>query len=561
MRIIESFSNWKNSISIDENIAASKIYMQKKLATILKKPVSELTPEETAKALTNKDYIKILDIVKETPGYAMAFVKFYFDQGITLDQLAELANTLKTKKHIIQQLPNSVDYYAGLETGSDNITGFEKLNDAIRTIERAKEVKWFIDRLPRGLRDQYRALPAEKQAGIINTAHQLSDLGKQAIDRLFDKIKAFNNSTIEELMDYVSKYLSGFSNLGMKSKIDAIEALEPEAGIIYSDDRYLVMSIRTENAQKQLCSVANWCINRGSFSGYANDAVQLNIFDFGKDSSDPLFLTGTTIYYTGKVRTAHDINDLAIKKSDNPAAHFKELGYPDQLINAITDQFATESVIKKVVYDLGLDSKKPIDVLKGIIMQSYGMPADSNPESLAIVLDIVESRIKQQLTKEDVITLYLQYGVLSGISAKLLKLVADDITPDEMNQIIKATLGKFEIVHRAIKQSPQFATEPKIANVLSQEKSVLRELGLNPESLSEIAESLDPDYYQGLVEFLMAEPAVAPTIAPTKPKTRPFTPSRPSPVPTKRPFKTPEPAKAQAEDVIKRLEILQNEEL
>ena len=38
----------------------------------------------------------------------------------------------------------------------------------------------------------------------------------------------------------------------------------------------------------------------------------MNIFNFGTDPSDPLFLTGTTIYYTGKVRTSHDINDKHI---------------------------------------------------------------------------------------------------------------------------------------------------------------------------------------------------------------------------------------------------------
>jgi hypothetical protein len=45
------------------------------------------------------------------------------------------------------------------------------------------------------------------------------------------------------------------------------------------------------------------------------------------------------------------------------------------------------------------------------------------------------------------------------------------------------------------------------------------------------------------------------------PATRPAAPPKPSPIPRKQPFKTPEPAKAQAEDVIKRLENLTNEEL
>jgi hypothetical protein len=58
-----------------------------------------------------------------------------------------------------------------------------------------------------------------------------------------------------------------------------------------------------------------------------------------------------------------------------------------------------------------------------------------------------------------------------------------------------------------------------------------------------------------IFEFIMAEPAVKPRTAPTIAPTRPM-PQRPGPVPTKQPFKTPEPAKAEADDVISRYEEL-----
>lgn len=562
MKIIESFSNWKNDSLINENIAAAKVYMQKMAADILRKPVSELTPGEITKALSNKDYLAILNLVKEMPGYAMAFVKFHFDQGINLDQLADLANTIKTKKSIIQQLPISIDKYSSLPTGDDRVTGFEKLTDEIQVIEKFKEVKWFVDGLPKSLRDQYRSLPKDKQLTVLNMAHQLQSLGKPAIDRLFSSIKAFDHWPIDKLIDHISKYIAGLSNNGMKTKINTIEELEPEAGILYMDDRYLAISLRTENAQKKLCSVAvTWCINRESFHSYVSNGIQVNIFDFGKPMSDNLFLTGTTIYYSGTVSTAADINNKNIVKSSDPATHFRELGYPDKMINRIISEMPTEMIVKKIVYDIGLDKKKPIDILKGIIMQSYGTSEDANPKSIKIILDIINSRVKINLTKDDVIALYLQYGVLSSMSAKLLKTVADDLTKEEFNSIIKATLAKFATIHRSIKIEPSFANLPRVANVLSQEKTVLSELGLTSDNLEEVTESIDQFYFNKLVEFVMNSPEIAPTIAPTKPKTRPVTPSRPGPVPTKRPFKTPEPAKAEAEDVIKRLEILQNEEL
>ena len=69
---------------------------------------------------------------------------------------------------------------------------------------------------------------------------------------------------------------------------------------------------------------------------------------------------------------------------------------------------------------------------------------------------------------------------------------------------------------------------------------------------------LDPS--DPILEFFMDGPLVKP--APTKtPVRKPMTPSRPSPIPSKQPFKAPEPAKAEAEDVLKRLDYLTDEEL
>jgi hypothetical protein len=316
------------------------------------------------------------------------------------------------------------------------------------------------------------------------------------------------------------------------------------------------MSVRTEKAQKDLCAVANWCINRGSFSSYANDAVQLNIFNFGTDSSDPLFLTGTTVYYTGKVRTAHDINDAHIKKSDDPAEHFAKLGYPEEVVSSIIKELPREMMVKKVVYDLKLDKNKPIEVLFNIIKQSYSIDPETDPETLDIVLDIVRTRIKENLTKDEVIKMYTEYGVLSKFSAMLVKELLGDASPEEMQKIIDATLNVFATVNQIAKEDPSLMF-PQVKNVLAQEQDVLRELGLNRGDVEAVMEYISKEM---LDEFKMAEPAVKPRTAPTIAPTRPM-PKRPGPVPSKQPFKAPEPAKAEADDVIARYdELTKNQE-
>jgi hypothetical protein len=561
MRIVESFSNWLAGHSLNENISAAKIYMQKRYAKRLRKDPNALTPEERDKALTEPAYLQILELVKAYPGYAMPFIKFHFDHGATIQDLTQLLEIVKTKKYLIQQLTMPIEQWSNIEP-VNGIKGFEQLMDEIRTMERAKDAKWFMEALPKPLRDQYRSLDGERKKEAITLAIQLKELGESAIGRLFAKIKAMSSWTIEQVLEYTANYVKGFANLGLSKKVKELEELEPEAGVIYSDEQYLVMSMRTENAQKKLCSVANWCINRGSFSSYASDAVQLNIFNFGTDPSDPLFLTGTTIYYNGRVRTAHDINDSHIMKSSDPTEHFTKLGYPKALVSNVMQELATEMMVKKVVYDLKLDKTKPVELLFNIIKQSYLVDPAANQDSLNIVLHIVDTRIKENLTQDQVLKMYKDQGVLSKFSAQLVKMLLADASAQDIQAIIDATLSIFAEVNLIAKEDPSLVF-PQVRNILAQENDVLRELGLNRGDVDAVMESIEPEDFDHIVEFWAAEPAVAPTTkpAPTKPATRPSTPSRPSPIPTKQPFKQPEPAKAEADDVIKRLKMLTNEEL
>jgi hypothetical protein len=64
-RIIESFSNWLSGYDINENIAAAKVYMQKRYANRLKKDVRELTPEEKDKALTEEQFEEQFEIIEQ----------------------------------------------------------------------------------------------------------------------------------------------------------------------------------------------------------------------------------------------------------------------------------------------------------------------------------------------------------------------------------------------------------------------------------------------------------------------------------------------------------------
>ena len=486
MRHIISYTHW---VPINENTKLAKQYVISVISKKISKKREEgvqISSEELEKTALSSPVVKqIFDLTKGHPGYTLAFLRFYFEQKIAITQpanenevksLDRLMSIIKDKKHIISQLEHNIDYYASQKSEEGTtITGFEAMADEIRTLERAKDAKWFIDGLPKPLRDQYRAASKSEQATVITLAVQLKDLGTSAINRLFEKIKAFTSWTIKDVIAYTSNYVKGYSNLGLSKKIAELEALEPEAGIVYSDDQYLVLSVRTENSQKKLCAIANWCINRGSFTSYARDGVQLNIFNFGIEPSDPLFLTGTTIYYSGKVRTSHDINDKYIVKSEDPAKHLTDLGYPEKLVSTVIGEFQNEVGIKNIVTDLKIDASTPEALLFSILKNSYLVDLQNNLKIMEVVLSIIRGRIKSGMSRKQVVTFYIQYGVLSKFSAQVLKELLGDLTETELQSILTSTIQKFKMVHRA--SSSITKLPPQIKNAIAQEKDILRELG------------------------------------------------------------------------------------
>ena len=71
MRIIESFTNWKNIIHVNEDLASAKTYMINRYKNkqadgssnrLNPNDTAELTPEEKDAALLDPNYLKILKL-------------------------------------------------------------------------------------------------------------------------------------------------------------------------------------------------------------------------------------------------------------------------------------------------------------------------------------------------------------------------------------------------------------------------------------------------------------------------------------------------------------------
>jgi len=530
MKRFESFKNLIQNKPMFENISGAKALMFKKYAELKRIDPAQMTEEDKRDALNRQEYRDLIATIGNNHGYAVAFLKFHLIHRVPYSELKNLLEILTSDANIARSLRMTVDQYAN-EKEVNGVNPFEALMDDIHSIELRRASKWIIDALPGNLRRAIKEMPAEEQQRLLNAAKIMNDLGQEVKDRLLKKARAFSDPM--DFIEYAENYVKGYSNSDITSKMEKIEELEPEAGVLYADDRYLMLSARTEKAQKDLCSVANWCINRGSFnnSSYGGGAIQINTFDFTKPPTDPLHLVGTTISYDGRVTYSHDINDTNKKFTDNIEEHFRRYGYPEQMIKVLKATLPIETVIKKVVTSLQLDRKGPIEVLEDIIKSSYTVNTENNESATNVIMSILMDRIAPAIRRDDIIARYLKLGVLSQFSARLFTTLITDLTPEEKANQIAKNEEIYSFLKGVVRKQGAPSVSPALKNVLDAEDSVMQTLrGINE-------------------NLVMAEPSTKPTIAP--PTTRPSTPSRPSPIPTKRPAVNPQP-KAEAEDVIKR---------
>jgi hypothetical protein len=478
MRLIESFDRWLLWSELNES-AQARDYILRRAATGLNKGVESLTAEERSEALKDSAFTEIVDAAKNYPKYAAALVRFHYEQRIPIDEILGFIDRLSTDEAFLKQIENNIDYYASVK-GQQN-SGWEQLNDAISTVKEAKRAKWLVDSLPNPLRSRARAGKPEEKKELIRAAISFEELGEEIKRRYLAKIKSMADWPLARFLNNLSGFLAGYNNANMTKRLEEVAKLEPEVGILYLDERYLAIGVRTEAAQKALCSMANWCINRGAWANYGGgEAIQVNIFDSGVAPSDPLYLVGTTIKYNGQSKTTHDINDAYIQKSSDPKENLLGIGYPEKLVTEVVDLIDTEISIKRLVAQLGIDKKKPSEVLRSIINEGYVIDPKMQEQAIQIIFEIIDTRLREQgFTKKDVIAAFAEKGVLSKISAIVFNKYANDLTPTEKLRIYSASIAYYDKVNQMVSTIPSLAETKVIKTVLSQRDDVETVLGVN----------------------------------------------------------------------------------
>jgi hypothetical protein len=447
MNGILNFSQWSNTGELNENVKAAKSFLVKRYAE--KNRIEEITPEVEQKAVDNKAYNKIREVLKGNDGYVYAFVKFHFDHGASIGDLEQLYDKIKENAGSLNTLPLTIEEYSKEKT-VNGVNPFEALMDQFNNIEERRKYRWVIDKVNGDLRRSIKSMAPEMIDRLYKAAKLIDEADKEAGDFKDPETGKVTNNRISLLvksnafkdgvtyLKWVEEMAEGASNSELSGKVNALRALQPEAGIIYNNGGYLAMSVRTEHAQKELCSVANWCINRGSWGSYGGktNSLQFNIFNFNLPVTNPLHIVGTTIDSNGRVNTAHDKNDSHVMKDQDPYRHFIALGYPQDLATALINSIETETTIKSIVTNLGINTSNPSDLLASLVKSTYKIDLDVEENIRNIIVGIIRDQLSTKLSRESVLDLYMKFGVLSTFSARILNILLPNLTDEEKTKLL-----------------------------------------------------------------------------------------------------------------------------
>ena len=493
MNGVLTFTQWTRSIRLNEHVQLAKRYLIKRY--VEDHNIDNITPEVEQKALNIPAYDKIRTIVRPNDGYVFPFVKFHFDHNASLEKLTLLYQLIKNNAGSLNTLPMTIEEYSNQES-VHGLNPIEALLDALRKIERRRKYRWVVDKVNSTLSKNIKASLDEIELDRLYTAAELIDVADQKAGTTQEDEKAGNipansksfRSTVLSAssrytdpriyLEYIEGFAEGASNIDIQEIVNKLDDAGPGAGLLYLKNKRLVMSTRTAQAQKEVCSiVSNWCINDWAWPSYAGkhpDALQINIFDFNLSVTDAMFVTGTTIDEHGRVYSSSDKNNRpgeSIKKSNDPVQHFALLGYPNDLIQVIMKSMPTEIAIKRIITELKIETSDPLDLLLMLVKSSYDVDLDVAQNVQDVVISIIKDQLSKKLSRSAILELFYKYGVLSTFSARILNILIPDLTDSERTELLNANDKIFNDMRSIIRlNGPKLF--PKIVDRLNHEEQI-----------------------------------------------------------------------------------------
>jgi hypothetical protein len=189
-----------------------------------------------------------------------------------------------------------------------------------------------------------------------------------------------------------------------------------------------------------------------------------------------MFLTGTTANYDKTIHASHDINDKRIVSGKMLDTHLSELGYPQDLIDAVYKKFDSEVAIKKIVYALKLDKKAidPVNLLSRVNQSGNQFTDIPDNETLNTVFKIIDDNVQSGITEQGIMTVYGKIGILNQLSAMVFTRLTQKVkvSGENISKIVESSIKNFEKIESISRTNPALLNAAA-KNILDQKDLVL----------------------------------------------------------------------------------------
>ena len=550
--------NYSQYTAINESVQDGKVIVQKladeetrQLTTRLnRETIDPLLDEEKAARLAeikervaakyfgpNSDFEKIKRLLHKNPMWVGAFTRFKFEQGATItgnpDKPGDLDNLQKSLIDLRDSIEDSMgllDQYSKMQS-DDGVPSFEKLGDYLTILFELRRGMWIVKALPKDsmkaliarglysgpvahLREEYKKADRAIQLELLTAAAALSDLNKPMLIKLVTGGLSGKPSIAQVLASIKNTTNSAGTDYG--KLIEIAMAAYPSVVILYAEGDYLVFSFRNDSQLPFLCGKATrWCIQPNwynesmgdRFWNYATGSLQIGILDFTVDQSDVYHTVGVTISPDKKIKQISNQPNNYMSADDYRTVlqgfncpSSKHHSYPQEVIDAITENFDRESQLKAKTDPIYTKIKKYSEgersyeealskTLIGLVrdMSQLTSTANLTTDSLKsnsednIANQVIASEIKNlrgsksmEKVQGDYIHKYTQgnFPIPSAADVKIFEIILEGsprLTVDILNRIIQNNQNALKTLDINIKK-----IGPTVDNPLSRKIKILQ---------------------------------------------------------------------------------------
>jgi hypothetical protein len=511
-----SFKSFFDASPIFEDMAAAKNYLIKKAVEMENERIkaegkgkeidpTKLKASDKEKILNTPLFLEIKQLLtnRKSLGYMLPFTKFAFSQGASIESLTELIDDILSKKQIISKLPKTVSEYSNLvKNDPSDKPGYELLTDDLAVIgTQAKEKSSgskLMGELSRNFKNTILSLASPDQLAKIESFGPRMDAlrPKKRVNRdtgreedyfIWDdfgkKTGKYENKggyyphyddKKLALKDFISNTEDDIENWerGIDGLVSSLKSLGTQCNVLYYRKGYLAVSVRTQDAQRELQkSISDWCI--GNYSSHwesyvdKENNVQINILNSNVSPNSPFYLIGFTVKKNMTIRDSFDRHNSSmigasgknfitylrdvIPNTSQPAERFstsmvKSPGpYPNDMIERIEKGFETEANVKEALktYFSGAKGLQTSSIIKSLLSFNKGfLSGIMSPEEWEGISSIVADIIAQNenFGPGEFIKEFEKSGVISRAAWNIYdQIVGDSATGSQKSEIKRAS--------------------------------------------------------------------------------------------------------------------------